>query len=351
MGLNLELWQGKKILVTGHTGFKGSWLTLFLNHIGAQVTGISLAPPPGVSLFKDAEIQLHTRNHVIGDIRNFNQVEDIIYQYQPDFVFHLAAQSLVFESYQNPLDPIETNIVGSANVILAAVRSKNVRGVLNVTTDKVYQNREHGKSFTENDPLGGDDVYSASKACSEILTNALFRSFPEEKFLSTARAGNVIGGGDWSDHRLVPDIMRSIQTNALLNLRNPESTRPWQHVLDCIYGYLLIAEKSFLGENASSLSCFNFGPDESLSVAKVLEIFEFELKQKIEVEVTRGRFLEKSVLQLDSSKSKSELGWEATMDPLVAIQSTARWYSQFLAGKSAYTITIREIEEYLEKLR
>lgn len=351
MGLNLELWKGKKILVTGHTGFKGSWLTLFLNHIGAQVTGISLAPALGPSLFKDAEVQLQSRNHVIGDIRNFKQMEDIIYQYQPDFVFHLAAQTLVFESYRNPLDTIETNIVGSANVILAAVRSKNVRGVLNVTTDKVYQNSEHGKSFTENDPLGGDDVYSASKACSEILTNALFRSFPEEKFLSTARAGNVIGGGDWSDHRLVPDIVRSIQTNALLSLRNPESTRPWQHVLDCIYGYLLIAERSFVEENASSLSSFNFGPDESLSVAKVLEIFEFELKQKIQVEITRGRFLEKSVLQLDSSKSKSELGWEATMNPLVAIQSTARWYSQFLAGKNAYAITIREIEEYLEKLR
>ncbi len=351
MGLKLELWQGKKILVTGHTGFKGSWLTLFLNHIGAQVTGISLAPVLGPSLFNDAEIQSQTRNHLIGDIRNFKQVEDIIYEYQPDFVFHLAAQSLVFESYQNPLDTIDTNIVGSANVILAAIKSKSVCGVLNVTTDKVYQNRDCGKSFTENDPLGGDDIYSASKACSEILTNALFRSFPEEKFLSTARAGNVIGGGDWSNHRLVPDIMRSIQTNSLLSIRNPESTRPWQHVLDCIYGYLLIAERSFVGENASSLSSFNFGPDESLSVVKVLEIFESELKQKIQVEITKGRFLEKSVLQLDSSKSKSELGWEAMMNPLVAIQRTARWYSEFLAGENAYAITIREIEEYLEKLR
>jgi CDP-glucose 4,6-dehydratase len=351
VGLNLELWQGKKILVTGHTGFKGSWLTLVLNRLGAQVAGISLAPALGPSLFKDAKIQSHTRNHIIGDIRNFKQVEDIIYQYQPDFVFHLAAQALVFESYQNPLNTIETNVVGSANVILAAIRSQSVRGVLNVTTDKVYQNRDHSKSFTENDPLGGDDIYSASKACSEILTNALSHSFPEEKFLSTARAGNVIGGGDWSDHRLVPDIMRSIQTNTILSLRHPEATRPWQHVLDCIYGYLLIAERSFVEENASSLSSFNFGPNESLSVAKVLEIFEFELKQKIQVEITRGRFLEKSLLQLDSSKSKSELGWEAAMNPLVAIQSTARWYSQFLAGANAYTITIREIEEYLEKLR
>jgi CDP-glucose 4,6-dehydratase len=182
------------------------------------------------------------------------------------------------------------------------------------------------------------------------LTNALFRSFPEEKSLSTARAGNVIGGGDWSDHRLVPDIMRSIQTKTQLSLRNPESTRPWQHVLDCIYGYLLIAERSLLGQNVSSLSSFNFGPDESLSVAKVLEIFEFELKQEIQVEITKGNFFEKSFLQLDSSKSKNELGWEASMNPLVAIQSTAKWYSEFLAGKNAYTITIREIEEYLEKL-
>jgi CDP-glucose 4,6-dehydratase len=350
VGLNLELWRGKKILITGHTGFKGSWLTLFLNHIGAQVTGISLAPSPGLSLFKDADVQSRTRNHIIGDIRNFEKVEDIIYQHQPDYVFHLAAQSLVVESYRNPLDTITTNISGSANVILASIGGESVRGVLNVTTDKVYQNRDNSKSFIESDALGGDDVYSASKACSEILTNALFRSFPEEKSLSTARAGNVIGGGDWSDHRLVPDIMRSIQTKTQLSLRNPESTRPWQHVLDCIYGYLLIAERSLLGQNVSSLSSFNFGPAESLSVAKVLEIFEFELKQEIQVEITKEKFFEKSFLQLDSSKSKNELGWEASMNPLVAIQSTAKWYSEFLAGKNAYTITIREIEEYLEKL-
>jgi CDP-glucose 4,6-dehydratase len=168
--------------------------------------------------------------------------------------------------------------------------------------------------------------------------------------LSTARAGNVIGGGDWSDHRLVPDLVRSIQAKTNVTLRNPESTRPWQHVLDCIYGYLLIAERAFQEENESSLSNFNFGPDESLSVAKVLEIFEFELKQKIEVVFSQGTFPEKSFLQLDSSKARKELGWEATMSPRVAIKSTARWYRDFLAGENAYEITMREITEFLEKI-
>ena len=350
MGLNHGLWQGKKILITGHTGFKGSWLTLFLNHIGAQVTGVSLAPSSGQNLFRDAGIQSATHNHVIGDIRNFSFVEETFSQFQPDFVFHLAAQSLVIESFKRPLETISTNVDGSANVILAAIQSKSVRGVLNVTTDKVYQNRDRDKSFAENDPLGGDDVYSASKACSEILTSALFSSFSKEKMLSTARAGNVIGGGDWSDHRLVPDLVRSIQAKTKVTLRNPESTRPWQHVLDCIYGYLLIAERAFQEENESSLSNFNFGPVESLSVAKVLEIFEFELKQKIEVEFSRGTFPEKSFLQLDSSKAKRELGWEATMSPRAAIKSTARWYGDFLAGENAYEITMREITEFLEKI-
>jgi CDP-glucose 4,6-dehydratase len=350
MGLNHGLWQGKKILVTGHTGFKGSWLTLFLSHIGAEVTGVSLAPSSGPNLFRDAEIQSATHTHVIGDIRNFSFVEETISQIQPDFVFHLAAQSLVVESFKRPLETISTNIDGSANVVLAAIESKIVRGVLNVTTDKVYQNRDKDKSFVENDPLGGDDVYSASKACSEILTSALFSSFSKEKMLSTARAGNVIGGGDWSYHRLVPDIIRSIQNETKLTLRNPESTRPWQHVLDCIYGYLLIAERAFEVEKVSSLINFNFGPDESLSVAKVLEVFEFELKQKIEVEFSRDTFPEKSFLQLDSSKAKNELGWEATMSPIAAIKSTARWYRDFLAGENAYEITMREITEYLEKI-
>jgi CDP-glucose 4,6-dehydratase len=350
MGLNHDLWQGKKILVTGHTGFKGSWLTLFLSHIGAQVTGVSLAPLSGPNLFRDAEIQSATHNHVIGDIRNFSFIEDTIRQIQPDFIFHLAAQSLVVESFKRPLETISTNIDGSANVILAAIESKSVLGILNVTTDKVYQNRDRHKSFVENDSLGGDDVYSASKACSEILTSALFNSFSQEIMLSTARAGNVIGGGDWSEHRLVPDIIRAIQNETKLNLRNPESTRPWQHVLDCIYGYLLIAQRAFQGKKISSLSNFNFGPDESLSVAKVLEIFELELNQKIEVEFSRGSFLEKSFLQLDSSKAKNELGWEATMSPIAAIKSTAKWYGDFLAGENAYEITMREITEYLEKI-
>jgi CDP-glucose 4,6-dehydratase len=168
--------------------------------------------------------------------------------------------------------------------------------------------------------------------------------------LSTARAGNVIGGGDWSEHRLVPDIIRSIQNKTKLTLRNPESTRPWQHVLDCIYGYLLIAQGAFQGEKESSLSNFNFGPDESLSVAKVLEIFELELNQKIEVEFSRGSFPEKSFLQLDSSKAKNELGWKATMSPIAAIKSTAKWYGDSLAGENAYDITMREIAEYLEKI-
>jgi CDP-glucose 4,6-dehydratase len=351
MGINLELWQGKKILVTGHTGFKGSWLTMFLSHVGAHVTGISLGPLSVPNLFIDAGIQAKTDTHVIGDIRNFEFVSEVINLYEPDFVFHLAAQSLVIESYRNPLETIATNVDGSANVVLAAMKCKSVRGILNVTTDKVYQNRESGKPFVESDPLGGDDIYSASKACSEIVTNAVYHSFPGKKSLSTARAGNVIGGGDWSDHRLVPDIIRSLQSNSVLSLRNPESTRPWQHVLDCIYGYLLIAEKAFPQENQGLLSTYNFGPEDSLSVARVLEVFESEFKRKIPVKYTKNSFLEKNYLHLDSSKSREELGWEPKMKPIAAIQKTARWYNDFLDGLDPYAITLRDIEEYLEKTK
>lgn len=294
MGINLELWQGKKILVTGHTGFKGSWLTLFLNRIGADVVGVSLGPSTVPNLFLDAGIQAKIQNHSIGDIRNFAFVEEVVSQQNPDFIFHLAAQSLVAESFRNPLETISTNVDGTANVVLAAMQNKHVRGILNVTTDKVYQNREQSKSFVESDPLGGDDIYSASKACSEIMTSALYHSFARNKSVSTARAGNVIGGGDWSDHRLVPDIIRSISSNSILTLRSPGSTRPWQHVLDCIYGYILIAEIAIAQEDPGLPTTYNFGPEESLSVSRVLEIFESELKLKIQVEYAKGSFPKKA---------------------------------------------------------
>ena len=243
MGLKPLFFVGKRILITGHTGFKGSWLTVLLNDLGAEVVGISLPPESPKSLYEAASINKELATEYFQDIRDEAAVIHLINDIKPDYVFHLAAQAFVRKSYKNPLETFATNVMGTANVMVAALAQESVLGLTIATTDKVYENLDSMELFIESDKLGGKDPYSASKAASEIVIAAINSSNnPNRIPVTTVRAGNVIGGGDWGADRIVPDIVNAIQNNQPLIIRNPNSTRPWQHVLDCLYGYLLVAQ-------------------------------------------------------------------------------------------------------------
>ncbi|MDA0902621.1 MAG: CDP-glucose 4,6-dehydratase, partial [Proteobacteria bacterium] len=262
-----EFYKDKKVFVTGHTGFKGSWFSLLLKSLGSDVTGYALDPETTRdSLFRLAKIDGKIKSH-IADIRNFNSLKEILEETKPDIIFHLAAQPLVRESYKYPIYNYETNVMGTVNLLEAAKDLKSLKALVNVTTDKCYENKEWQWPYRENDPLGGYDPYSASKACSEIVTNSYRKSFFEVKNigLASARAGNVIGGGDFSKDRIIPDIVESIKNNQNVTLRNPNAVRPWQHVLDVLYGYLLLGQKLY--ENPKEFSeSFNFSPIENKEV-------------------------------------------------------------------------------------
>ena len=264
-----ERWQNRRVLITGHTGFKGSWLALWLSQLGARVCGYALAPETNPSLFEEARVASTIDRHIVGDIRNAQTLEAVIQDFAPEVIFHLAAQPLVRLSYADPITTYETNVLGTARLLEAVRKTPSVRAVVVITTDKVYSNPETNQPFTESDPLGGFDPYSSSKACAEIATAAWRNSFfPPAQYaahrvgLATARAGNVIGGGDWSGDRLIPDLVRGFLSGAPVPIRSPHAIRPWQHVLESLQGYLLLAEQ-LLGPKAPHFSrAFNFGPAE-----------------------------------------------------------------------------------------
>jgi len=344
----LSLWENKRVLVTGHTGFKGSWLVRILGVIGAEVHGFSLPAPEGLNLYRDAEISSFLESEFLGDIRDTELVERVLKQIQPDYVFHLAAQSLVLESYLNPLDTISTNIQGTANIINAALRNDHVLGLLNVTTDKVYENNEGGNSYVETDPLGGEDIYSASKASSELITKAMKFSYGRKNFqLNTARAGNVIGGGDWSVNRLIPDAIRASKSGSPIVIRNPSATRPWQHVLDCLSGYILIAENSLVSQPKSLNLAYNFGPLESISVIDVLNLLQKELGLKLCIQEETPVYSERLSLNVNATLARTDLGWNPRMTPAQSVQSAGKWYKSFLDGACAEYLVTEEINNYL----
>ena len=259
-----NFYKDKVVFITGHTGFKGSWLSLWLQKLGAKVIGFSLNPPTTPSLFEEAKIK-ETIVSIISDVRDYNSIYKSLKKYKPSIVFHLAAQSLVIESYKNPIDTLSTNVMGTVN-ILEACRELNIPTLVNVTSDKCYNNIDSKTNFKETDALGGNDVYSASKACSEIITHSYVSSFFKDKVhnitkVATARAGNVIGGGDWADNRLIPDISRALSKDKTIEIRSPHSTRPWQHVFDPLNGYLILARNLHL-DVQNSIGAWNFGPSD-----------------------------------------------------------------------------------------
>lgn len=330
--MSRNFWSGKSVFITGHTGFKGSWLTFWLNHLGANVTGFSEGVAHHPSLFEALNLD-SLCNDFRGDVRNREQITAAVKDAAPDIIFHLAAQPLVRRSYREPVETFETNILGTVNILEASRSSPRTKALINVTTDKVYENIEARHGYREHDRLGGHDPYSASKVCSEIVTSCYARSFPNDCNPITIRAGNIIGGGDWSEDRLLPDAVRQFSAKSVLLIRNPDAVRPWQHVADALRGYLIIGERAYLGSLTER--AYNLGPahDQVASVSDVLsfavEFWGRDAAWKVVEESSKLK--ETNKLLLDSSLAKSELNWRSQLDLRSSIQQTIEWYKLFYA--------------------
>jgi CDP-glucose 4,6-dehydratase len=347
-----NFYSGKKIFLTGHTGFKGSWLCLWLSLMQAKIAGFALAAEEE-SLFKLAAIHDIVEKSIIGDIRNSAAIAAAIKDFQPEIIIHMAAQPLVRDSYNDPLTTYQTNIIGTLNVFEAARKAGNVKAILNITTDKCYENKEINYHYKEEDALGGYDPYSASKACAEILTSSYRRSFLQKEgiHLASARAGNVIGGGDFAAGRIIPDIFRSIRSGSAAQIRSPNAIRPWQHVLEPLYGYLLLT-KNLYEKGDKFAKAYNFGPgiNEEKNVETLIRTFIAKTgfgSYKINAD---SILHEAGILKLDSSKAKIELGWQPKLSFEQAINLTADWYKNYLEKiLKIRKFTVKQIEEFLTK--
>jgi len=351
-----DIYRNKKVLITGHTGFKGSWLVLWLTRLGAEITGYALPPPTQPSHFSLLDLDVES---IIGDIRDRDNLRQVFREQQPEIVFHLAAQAIVRRSYDDPAGTFSSNVMGTVNVLEAARECKAVRAIVNVTSDKCYDNREWEWGYRENDPLGGYDPYSASKGCAELVTNCWRDSFfnpadygrTHETLLASARAGNVIGGGDWAADRLVPDIMRAVSNNAKVKIRNPEATRPWQHVLEPLSGYLLLGRKLLEGRREFA-EAWNFGPSDALhvSVGEIAEqVKKIWPKTDFEVLESTNQPHEAAKLHLDCSKARSLLKWSPAWDGKTALEKTVEWYRTFF--ESGAVNSMDDIYCYIDDAR
>lgn len=342
--MDLNFYKGKKVLVTGHTGFKGSWLCKVLVDFGAEVTGYSLEPNTDPNLYTIAGIEKYIKSN-IGDIRDFSLLEKIFYETQPEIVFHLAAQPIVRESYKTPVYTYETNVMGTVNVLECIRKTDSVRSFLNVTTDKVYfNNDEPDHAFKEDEPLDGYDPYSNSKSCSELVTHSYQKSFFRDRdiAISTARAGNVIGGGDFSNDRIIPDCVRAAIKREAIVVRNPYSTRPYQHVLEPIYVYLMIAAKQF--KNKELQGCYNVGPDDEgcYQTGKLVDTFVQKWGENLQwINQSDGGPHEAAFLKLDTNKVKKTFGWQPHWNLDTAIEKTVEWTKCWLGNEN--------IKECMEK--
>jgi CDP-glucose 4,6-dehydratase len=345
-------WAGRSVFLTGHTGFKGGWLALWLARLGARVTGYSLQPPTKPNLFELTHVQGST-NSVIADVRDLDCLAKEMRESQPEVVFHLAAQSLVRHSYAEPIDTYAVNVMGTANVLEAVRRTPSVRAVVIVTTDKCYENREWAWGYRENDRLGGHDPYSNSKACAELVTQAFRDSFfsgtqVHPVAVASARAGNVIGGGDWALDRLLPDFVRAIMEGRPVRIRRPDAVRPWQHVLDPLSGYLRLAER-LLAEGERWAEGWNFGPDhaDARNVKWVVERFTRLWGGDARWEADSGAHPhETGMLRLDISKARQKLGWRPTWDVERALERTVEWYRSYAKGADVKALTAAQIADF-----
>jgi CDP-glucose 4,6-dehydratase len=347
-----KFWNGKKVFLTGHTGFKGSWFSIFLNLLGAKVAGYSLKPNANPNLYDLAKLDKEIYKPSFGDIRDYSQLKNSIKNFSPDFVVHMAAQPLVRESYANPKYTYEVNTLGTVNILNILNEVKFIKYALIITTDKVYLNNNKKNYYKEDDILGGFDPYSNSKSCAELVVNSYNRSFFEEKniFVATARSGNVIGGGDFSKDRILPDYIRALLKNKRLILRSPNSIRPWQHVIDPLYGYLLLLMKLYKKEAITS-NGFNFGPKKSnnKSVNDVINLINKDFNNSVRVVKkvdSSNNFHESKILMLNSDKSKKILNWQTKYNLEQSIKLTSFWFKEFFAKKNILKLTQNQIINY-----
>ena len=346
------IYQNRKVLITGHTGFKGSWLAFWLSQMGADILGYSLEPDTNPNHFSMLDLPIES---VIGDIRNIKHLTGVFERFQPEIIFHLAAQSLVRRSYDDPAETFKTNVMGTVNIFEACRRTSSVRAVINVTSDKCYENREWAWGYRENDPMGGYDPYSASKGCAELVTAAYRNSFfnlaeynrKHYTLLASVRAGNVIGGGDWAKDRIMTDMMKAVSRGEKLYIRNPRATRPWQHVLEPLSGYLLLGRKLLEGKTEFA-EAWNFGPndDEPIPVAQMVQAMQ-KIWNKIDYQVEQDKSNphEAGLLKLDCSKARMRLNWKGAWDSQTAFAKTAIWYQSY--SENQKIITEEQLKEYV----
>jgi CDP-glucose 4,6-dehydratase len=346
----MDFYKGKRVLITGHTGFKGAWLCQMLINAGAEVTGYALNPPTKPSLFEIANIS-GKMNSVIGDIRDLSKLKETFTKIQPEIVFHLAAQPIVRESYKNPVYTYETNVMGTVNICECVRTSDSVRSFLNVTTDKVYLNKEWEWGYRENEELDGYDPYSNSKSCSELVTHSYINSFFKEMNIavSTARAGNVIGGGDFANDRIVPDCIRAAIKHEDIVVRNPFSTRPYQHVLEPLYAYLMIAQKQY--EDIKYAGYYNVGPDDRdcFQTGALVDLFVEHWGEGMKwIDKYDGGPHEANFLKLDCSKLKKTFGWQPHWDLNIAIEKVVEWSKCWLTNGDIKKCMNKQIEEFMK---
>ncbi|WP_019556963.1 CDP-glucose 4,6-dehydratase [Thiomicrorhabdus arctica] len=345
-------WQGKRVFLTGHTGFKGSWLSLWLGSLGAVVKGYALIPPTFPSLFDEANVAQKIDSE-IGNIGDLNQLSASMIAFNPDILIHMAAQPLVRLSYKQPIETYETNVMGTVKVLEAARNCPNLKSIVSVTTDKCYENKEWVWGYREDESMGGYDPYSSSKGCAELVTSAYRRSFMQEKGigLASARAGNVIGGGDWADDRLIPDILKAFEHHQAVVIRNPMSTRPWQHVLEPLSGYLVLAQNLYQHPDQYAEG-WNFGPrdEDAKQVDWILDCMvkkwpgtSWELDKDAHPH-------EAGYLKLDISKAKSRLNWQPTWPLDKTLEKIVQWHQAWLNKENMQSVCLQEINEYMRDI-
>jgi len=351
-----NIYHNKKVLITGHTGFKGSWLALWLLDLGAELFGYSLEPPTKPNHFSLLTVNMES---IIGDVRDADYLKKVFKRHKPEIVFHLAAQPIVRASYKEPVDTFTTNVLGTINVLEATRDCSTVAAFVNITSDKCYENKESGRGYNENDPLGGYDPYSASKGCSEIITACWRSSFFNTKkygsthnvLLATGRAGNVIGGGDWAVDRLMPDVMRATEKNERVIIRNPNAVRAWQHVLEPLSGYLLLGQ-GLLENKKEFAEAWNFGPneEENISVGKIIDQTQkIWSKVMYEIHSDPDQPHEADTLTLNCSKARSELKWRSVWDVKDAVEKTVLWYKSFY--ESGELRSSQDLKEYIAEAK
>lgn len=350
--VDTSFWQSKRVFITGHTGFKGSWLSLWLQSMGAEVKGFALTPPTNPSLFEQARVEDGMASE-IGDIRDLAAITASMAAFNPDVLIHMAAQPLVRLSYREPVETYATNVMGTVHVLEAARQCSQLKAIVNVTTDKCYENREWVWGYRENEPMGGHDPYSSSKGCAELITSAYRRSFMQEKQigLASVRAGNVVGGGDWAEDRLIPDILRAFEQDKPVVIRNPAATRPWQHVLEPLSGYLMLAQKLYTDPERYA-SGWNFGPldEDAKPVGTILDLMVSQWPGS-SWELDKGAHPhEAGYLKLDISKARAELGWCPTWGLEKTLGKIIYWHRSWLNKMDMQQQCLHEIHEYMKDM-